>query len=237
MMTMAASGSITIGSAYPWGRTFDEYVAMFGLTPEDLRRRIISCADGPASLNVEQSRRGNRVVSCDPLYQFSAEEIRERIVQTREILLERAKENAHLFVWKRIGSPEELGELRRRAMREFLQDYSAGRLEGRYLDQALPRLDFADNSFDLGLCSHFLFLYSDDLSFDFHLQSIVEMCRVAREVRIFPLRNMHAEMSPHFADVLSELTRLGLKPDIETVDYEFLRGANQMLRVTRQAIL
>ena len=50
--------------------------------------------------------------------------------------------------------------------------------------RALP---FADGEFDLALSSHLLFLYSAQLGKDFHLQSMFELCRVAREVRVFPL--------------------------------------------------
>jgi len=72
------------------------------------------------------------------------------------------------------------------AMDEFLEDYGRGKAQGRYVDAELPTLPCADSSFDLALCSHFLFLYSSQLGETFHQQAIVELCRVAREVRIFP---------------------------------------------------
>jgi len=37
----------------PWGRSFEEYVRMFSLTPPDLKRKILGCGDGPASFNAE----------------------------------------------------------------------------------------------------------------------------------------------------------------------------------------
>lgn len=55
----------------PWGRSYDEYVAMFGLTAADLERNILGCVDGPASFNAAVARRGGRCVSCDPIYRFS----------------------------------------------------------------------------------------------------------------------------------------------------------------------
>ncbi|MCI5142695.1 MAG: SAM-dependent methyltransferase, partial [Candidatus Electrothrix sp. ATG1] len=33
----------------PWGRSFQEYVAMFALSEDDLGKRILGCGDGPAS--------------------------------------------------------------------------------------------------------------------------------------------------------------------------------------------
>jgi hypothetical protein len=73
------------------------------------------------------------------------------------------------------------------AMNDFLADYAAGKAQARYIDAELPNLPFPDLSFDLGLCSHFLFLYTTQLGETFHQRAIREMCRVASEVRIFPL--------------------------------------------------
>jgi hypothetical protein len=52
---------------------------MFGLSQGDLNNRILGCGDGPASFNVEATGRGHHVTSCDPVYQFQADEIRRRI--------------------------------------------------------------------------------------------------------------------------------------------------------------
>jgi len=225
--------AVTINNAYPWGRSFDEYRRMFSLTDDDLERRIVGCADGPAAFNAEMHRRGRRVVSCDPLYAFSAGEIRPRIDETAPALIALAREAADRFVWDRIESPDEMGRVRMAAMDEFLADYDAGRREGRYLDRSLPELGFADDSFDLVLCSHFLLLYSDELSAEFHRSAVMEMCRVAREARIFPLLDMRGERSRHLHGLIDDLRSAGLRAEIERVDYEFQRGGNEMLRVWR----
>src|SRR5215469_1021562 len=73
-------------------------------------------------------------------------------------------------------------------------DYPAGKAEGRYVDAQLPTLPFADQSFDHALCSHFLFLflYSAQLGEKFHRAAMLEMCRIARESRVFPLLALEA---------------------------------------------
>ena len=59
----------------------------------------------------------------------------------------------------------------------------------RYVYNELPKLSFKDNSFDLVLSSHFLFLYSEHLSLQFHIDSILEMCRVStKEVKMSTLK-------------------------------------------------
>jgi hypothetical protein len=222
---------LTINHAYPWGRSFEEYRRMFSLSEADWGGRILGCADGPASFNLAMRRRGGRVISCDPLYQFSGEEIASRVDATRALMVELTRREPERFVWTCIGSPEELGRVRMEAMEEFLTDYEAGRVEGRYVAGSLPELPFGDGSFDLALCSHFLFLYSEELSFDMHMRSVRELCRVAREVRIFPLLDMKGRRSEYVERVIAELGRQELAATVEGVDYEFQRGGNEMMRI------
>jgi hypothetical protein len=222
-----------LAAVHPWGRSFDEYRRMFSLSESDLGLRIIGCADGPAAFNCQLTRRGGRIVSCDPLYRHGAADIRARVDETRDRMVSHATKNAHLFVWTTIRSPEEMGSLRMQAMAEFLDDFEIGKRAGRYVDQSLPRLDWADDAFDLALCSHFLFLYSDEFSAEFHVESILEMCRVAKEARVFPLLDMRGEKSAHLEPTLRELKNRGYVAAIETVNYEFQRGGNEMLRIRR----
>ena len=43
-------------------------------------------------------------------------------------------------------------------MEAFLADYDEGKTAGRYVDAELPALPFPNQSFDVAVCSHFLFL-------------------------------------------------------------------------------
>lgn len=221
----------TLDDVVPWGRSFDEYRRMFALSDGDLRLSIVGCADGPASFNAEATRRGLRVVSCDPIYHFDAAQIEARIAATYDTILEQTRRNADAFVWDTIRSVDELAEVRMAAMRDFLHDYTAGKADGRYREAELPTLPFADVSFDLALCSHFLFLYTARLGEAFHEASIREMCRVAADVRIFPLLTVDGTRSPYVDRSVEELRRSGLDVSIEHVPYEFQRGGNQMLRI------
>ncbi len=223
----------TLESVVPWGRSLDEYRQMFALTDADLAGRILGCGDGPASFNAEATRRGARVTSCDPLYAFSHDQIRRRIAATRDEVLRQTRENADRFVWHDIPSIEALAARRGGAMNAFLDDYDAGLAEGRYLAAELPDLPLADGEFDLALVSHLLFLYSDQLGEEFHVEAVAQLCRVAREVRIFPLVALAGVPSPHVDAVVRAMELQGRDTSIEAVPYEFQRGANQMLRITR----
>lgn len=225
--------AFTLDRVVPWGRSFAEYCRMFALTDRDLACRLVGCADGPASFNAEAAARGHRVVSCDPVYRFSCGELATRVDATCERIVEVARQNASEFVWDRIVSPEELGRIRREAMQEFLDDFPQGKQQGRYVAAGLPRLPFSDGAFEIALCSHFLLLYSQQLSIEFHVEAIAEMGRVAREVRIFPLLSLGSVPSGHVRPVCARLRARGFQTTIQEVDYEFQRGGNPMLRVRR----
>jgi SAM-dependent methyltransferase len=221
----------TLADIVPWGRGFDEYRAMFALSEADLSGRILGCGDGPAGFNAEATRRGAHVVSVDPLYASERADIAERIDVTFDDMLAETRRNAREFVWTTIRSVDELGETRRTAMQGFLNDYDAGRAAGRYVEGALPRLPFEDGSFDLALSGHFLFLYSAHRDLDFHLASLREMCRVAREARVFPLLALGGSPSPFVEPCRDALAGAGYEVTIETVPYEFQRGGNRAMRV------
>lgn len=224
----------TLDAVVPWGRSFDEYQRMFALSERDLELKILGCGDGPASFNVEASRRGSRVVSCDPIYQWSASDIRGRVGETYEQIIGQTRRNADEFVWTSIPSVEELGRRRMAAMEAFLDDYDAGKAEGRYINGSLPVLPFVDDAFDLALCSHLLFLYTTQLGADFHQSAVRELCRVAREVRMFPLLALGGGRSPYVDMVAAEARAAGFHAFVQPVPYEFRRGGNQMM-VIRQA--
>jgi len=223
--------SFNLKKVVPWGRSYDEYVAMFALSEKCLKKYILGCGDGPASFNSLLTKAGGKVTSIDPIYQFGVDEIRSRIKATFPEVMEQTCQNQEEFVWNHISSPEELGQIRMNAMQAFLADYPTGKEEGRYLPMSLPQLPYEDRQFDLALCSHLLFLYSQHFSAEFHRNSIKEMCRVAGEVRLFPLLELGSIKSRHIDPVSSQLRAEGYQISIVKVDYEFQKGGNQMMRI------
>lgn len=225
----------SIDRVVPWGRSLDEYRAMFSLSASDLARRILGCGDGPASFNAELSALGGRVVSVDPLYRFSGAAIERRVQETFPTMMAQTSANRGDFVWIHVRSLDDLGRRRMAALRGFLADFEAGRGAGRYVDAALPVLPFADDTFEIALSSHFLFLYRVQFDLDFHVAALREMLRVAVEVRVFPLLQLGGAPSPHLIGVRDALAASGVRVTIEPVPYEFQRGGNRMLRLHRGA--
>jgi hypothetical protein len=220
-----------LAEVVPWGRSYDEYLAMFALTPLDLTKRILGCADGPAAFNARLTSYRGAIVSADPLYTFSAAEIRTRIRQVTPTVLEQTRRNADAFVWSHIASVDELERVRTAAMEEFLVDYARPGSDARYRNACLPVLPFREREFDLAVCSHFLFMYGAQYSLPFHIDSLVELCRVATEVRVFPLLELSGRPSRHLDAAIEALTNQGYAAAVRRVNYEFQIGGNEMLTV------
>ena len=217
----------------PFGRSMHEYEKMFLLSDEDINKKIIGVGDGPASFNAEMFAQGKSVVSVDPLYVFRAEEIEKRFYSVVDNIIAQVKSTPNDWVWSYHKSPEHLKENRLNVLRRFVADYENGKNQGRYVIGELPILEFDDSQFQLALCSHFLFLYSDHFTYEFHRASVLEMLRVASEVRFFPLLTLMLRESPYVQPLIEELTSEGFAVSVEKVGYELQRGGNEMLRIRK----
>lgn len=217
----------------PLGRSGEEYLQMFNLYAIHENRSFIDCGSGPSSFNAMMTKAGKRIVSVDPLYHSDAAMIADRVKSSFNRVVEGIKQNKEFYLWERYKTIEELTDARLGAMQCFLDDYEIGKAEGRYIASSLPSLPFDKNSFELALCSHLLFLYSKHLTFQFHVDAIIEMIRVAKEVRIFPLVDLDGKTSEHLRGVIKVLKSMDLHTQIISVPYEFQRGANQCLIVRK----
>ena len=121
------------------------------------------------------------------------------------------------------------------AMGTFLDDFEKGVEEKRYIPFEFPnRTPFGENSFDIGLSSHFLLMYTQ-LGYDFHIAAIDEMLRVCREVRIFPLVDLNSEHSDMIDDVIGHYSG-SYEVSIERMDYRFQRGRDRVLILRRSSL-
>ncbi len=219
-------------SVVPWGRTFDEYRLMFQLNDNDMLKKIAGFGDGPASFNYEAAQKRYSVTSFDPIYQFTKEQLEERIDQVRIIVMEQMKENMDNYVWTNIKNLEELEHLRMSAIKLFLEDYKQGKLEKRYIHHELPaKLPYKYNEFDIGLSSHFLLMYTI-LGYEFHIEAISEMLRICKEVRIFPIVDLDSNRSEMVTNVINYFKE-NYTVEIKKSDYEFQKGDNQLLIITK----
>jgi len=222
-----------LSSVVPWGRTLDEYKTMFALSTEDLKKSIASFGDGPASFNAEMTKLKNNVISFDPIYQFTKEELLNRIEKTKDIVMRQAEENKDNFIWTTIKNLDELEKIRMDGMNKFIDDFECGKSEKRYVPHELPnKTEFSHKHFDIGLSSHFLLLYSQ-LGLDFHIKVIDEMLRICKEIRIFPILDLDAKES-NLLDSIIEHYINNYIISIKETRYEFQKGGNRMLVINKK---
>ncbi|BCZ46538.1 SAM-dependent methyltransferase [Clostridium gelidum] len=217
-----------LSKVVPWGRTLEEYKTMFTLSTEDLKKSIASFGDGPASFNAEMTKLKNNVISFDPIYQFTKQQLINRIEETKDIVMKQTKENKDNFIWTNIKDLDELEKIRMGAMSNFIKDFEEGKEEKRYIPHELPnKTNFSDNHFDIGLSSHFLLLYPK-LGLDFHIKSIDEMLRICKEVRIFPIIDLDAKESSVLQPIIDYYNK-NYDVKIEKTDYEFQKDGDKVL--------
>ena len=140
---------------------------------------------------------------------------------------------------------EEFTRLKLQALASFVAAYRSNR--DRFIDASLPNLPFEDDSFDLVLSGHFLFLYAsidhgglmshDQIDLDFHLKAVRELVRVGREVRIFPTfaTTGPARRQPYVEPVMEAIAADGFQ--VELVPSNWVEGDftefNDLIRITR----
>ncbi|WP_315073440.1 SAM-dependent methyltransferase [uncultured Clostridium sp.] len=217
-----------LSKVVPWGRTLEEYRLMFSLTDDDLLKAIASFGDGPASFNAEMRSLNNTVISFDPIYEFTKEQLLNRIEETKDVVMKQTKENKENFIWTSIRDVEDLEKTRMRAMYKFLNDFEKGRQENRYITHELPnKTNFPDKYFDIGLSSHFLLLYTQ-LGLEFHIRAIDEMLRISKEIRIFPILDLDANESILLQPIINHYNA-AYTVKVEKVEYIFQKNGDKML--------
>jgi hypothetical protein len=213
-----------------FGRDYDEVLAMVALTEADLvGEKILDCPSGPDAFVAGAAQRGFDVIGCDPLYN-----------KPREEIVRQGKADIALWAAEATKYADELGgldvaafyEKKLRALDQFAADFEAGCAAGRYVAASLPRLPFADKSFDLVTSANLLFTYSsnatggiadsDTLDLDFHRESVHELIRVSRgEVRLYPIMSHGAKpkLHPYVAQIIGQLAADGVTMSFEESAY------------------
>ncbi|MCR2806529.1 class I SAM-dependent methyltransferase [Paenibacillus soyae] len=216
-------------------RGFAEYEAMFGLREEELRRGpILDVAAGGSSFTAEARARGFETYAVDPRYEGDVsrwiEEAREEI-EVSTAKLDALKEK---FDWSYYGSIDRHREGRIVSLDQFAGHVHSESGPSIYSGGALPELPFADDSFAIVLCSHFLFLYAEQFGQAFHKESVRELMRVCKPggiVRIYPLISLKWEPYEGLEELMELVRAEGGTPALRDSRLPFIPGSNQMLEI------
>jgi SAM-dependent methyltransferase len=219
-------------------RSFEEYCAMFKLVETDWNRGpVLDVAGGASSFTAQLTAFGVPAFAVDPFYAGLTEDV--IAAANKEIGVSSAKlaVNAEAYDWSYYGSPEQHRIRRERSLAFFAEDFRRADARSRYSSASLPKLPYADETFGLVVCSHFLFLYADTLGEPFHAASIVEMIRVLKnggELRIYPLITLNWEECPFISDILRELKDVAAAEYLPT-GLPFMPVQSSLLRLVKLA--
>jgi hypothetical protein len=213
---------------------------MFMLHTEDLIGGcVLDVAGGASSFTADARRLGIFAEAADPLYDKSSEEIAVHGFQEIDVVAAKMEKLKDVYDWSYYGSVERHKAGRIAALERFLQDYENREETKRYHQASLPSLPFDDNSFELVLCSHFLFLYEEQFDFDFHLAAVGELLRVCKpggEVRIYPLLSFKTAEYSRLPDLIHALGLNGNFAQKRDANLPFLPNSHQFLSISKPCL-
>ena len=214
------------------GRTFEEYSSFFDLKLEDLKdKKVLDCPSGVSSFVSTANKNDLDVTGVDLIYEFDKNSIEVQGYKTIERIYQ---DTSWMDVYKMdfYKTKENHRNHRETALKIFVEDYNSKN----YVFAKLPNLPFENKEFDISLSSHLFFVYDNMLDYDFHKNSILEMLRVSKEVRVFPLVDFknsrvleEKNFSPFLYKIIEELK--DFKCELIKTDFEFQPKANYYLKI------
>jgi len=217
-------------------RSFDEYRAMFRLEDEVLRRGpVLDVAGGASSFTAQLDAMGIQAVAADPFYDGLSEQVIAGGYKEIEVSSAKIAAMANSYDWSFYGSPENHRRIRERSMDLFAEHFRNETTRSKYYAASLPKLPFEDHTFDLAVCSHFLFLYADTFDKRFHTAAIAELLRVLRpggQLRIYPLVTLKWEEPPFLNELLEELKGCA-RVELMSSDLPFTPVQSPLLRLEK----
>ena len=181
-----------------FGRTGDELLDVFALRPASLKGlRVLDCPGGPGSLSSALRRHGARATAVDPGYALPPGELERCTLRDIAAVAEQISGDE---IFRADFDQRQYLAAKVQAFQQFTEDRAVH--PGEYVAASLPKLPFADQSFDLVLSSSLLFSYSpvadggllegDGLDLEWHRRALAELMRVtAGELRVYPAHTQH----------------------------------------------
>lgn len=218
-----------------WGHHLDEYRDMFDLPEAALGMRFLEFQSGISAFQADLRGQAAHMVSYDTWFDLDKKSLQQIAEASFSARLAQIKQRSEAFdLGRYAGSLDKLVSYRRQGIQEFLQDYELGLAEGRYLAASQSKLPFADYFFDYALSAHHFFSINAPATLDYYINTIEELARAAKEVRIFPLVDAQGVPSELLGPVILALQQRNYGIELRDVAYHLQPKGNAMLRVWPQ---
>lgn len=214
-----------------WGQHLEEYQDMFALTAEDLSKSFLEYNSGVSAFNVELKQRGGNCISCDPWYKLDKLSLQKKVTANFDARLWQLENNLENLDISRYGSFAKLLEYRRVGVQSFLDDFTEGCQQHRYVALENDRLPYPDFKFDFVLVANNFFADLDYQTVEYHIAKIKDLARVGKDVRIFPLVDSEGEPSSLLGPIIMGLYQDNFAVEVKDVSYYLQHRGNAMLRV------
>lgn len=205
-----------IGEVLVSARSFEEYVAMFDLVDSDPAGTVLDGPGGAAGFTASAVARGVDATAVDPACAGGPAAL---AALAGHAAAEAQRAHEHLlrhvdgYVWMFFTDPADHLRARLAAVEVFAAGVAAH--PERYVTGTLPHLLFTD---------------ADRFNEVWHLAALVELARVGRQVRVFPLvSHVDGSRYPHLDRLRDALAERGIASYVRRVGYELQRGGDEVL--------
>ncbi|WP_246029215.1 class I SAM-dependent methyltransferase [Paenibacillus humicus] len=217
-------------------RSLEEYMAMFGLSGEDLAAgEIADVAGGASSFTADAAARGYRAAAFDPTYGTAVPQWHEAALAEIDASTAKLERLKNQFDWSYYGDLDRHRSGRMAALGRSAADRALPGAEYRYVAASLPELPAADGRFALVVCSHFLFLYAESFGYEFHRRSLLEMMRICApggRVLVYPLLSLRWEPNADLELLMEAVAAAGGITELMPSRLPFIPGSDRFLQIS-----
>jgi hypothetical protein len=215
-------------SAKGWIYNLADYRQIFGFIDTELPKKVLDYPAGISSVNAELYAQGKRIVSCDPAYHFSTQQMQQHAQQILQHNIQHLQQ--HQNILSNNQAIDEIIQRWRHSTEVFLADYATGKQQGRYRIIELPPAPEPDGAFELLFCTDLLF--NSSVRALYSPQNLINaLIGLATDVRIFPLSDEKNVIAGELGPILLAFQQQNFGVEIRAVNSSQRRDANAMLRI------